>query len=609
MASYSPIGNYPQGKLRYAGVWADGAFEVTRSGSTQPDIIRADFILGATFPQYGDIEVWYGDNFVRLPNCRVVREDITGGSGGRFRTVQFEDRRWLWKYKYSWGNPGHAKYSNNNYRLKLNTTYYEVIRDLLAAAGDSIAGAIPLNAFVTPKYDQEGNLIDVYPVDAMEFHFDGRDSAQCIEEALASSNMQVHLGWDDRIRLWGPGYGMERPQDVRVMDYTVSKTPPVVPSQLLFEFPVAFSNDFALEAVGYEWTNSGPSSEVRPLNQLNYGPLDANGQIDWTLADPPMFNRIPNKQHRELARRTIFKTWRVKYPLKDPVKLNFNRLGNVPFDNDDFNDPPDEQVEFFSSDKRPSIYGYFANLTIGRINNYTVNPVTYQMDGTEFHTYNDFQARGNNAANVNFAYDGEVDFDPRNEVIKTRDALVFVNRNQAGAVQKNTYYPGKIVMRTFNYLRKKSNREYLRYVLPVAIDSPYAASGVSEKVRVTNMDVEVWRDPAFAPDFQSYVGYTTEYTARYLSGKRMVESATIPMKGFCFDINTDGRISSVTLRRDEEGRCTTTVQWQKENPLFSPAYTLQTGKAISQGLFHRSQLIANAAAIRASKQRKTTGGP
>lgn len=609
MVNYYPIGKYPQGKLRYAGVWADGAFEVTRSGSTQPDIIRADFILGATFPQYGDIEVWYGDNFVRLPNCRVVREDITGGTGGRFRTVQFEDRRWLWKYKYAWGNPGHAKYSNNLYRLKLNATYFEVIRDLLASAGDGLAGAMPMDAFVTPEYDKDGDLINVYPVESMEFHFDGRNSAECIEESLAASQMQLHLGWDDKVRLWGPGYGRERPTDVRVMDYTVSKTPPVVPSQLLFEFPVMFSNDFALEPVGYLWTANGPSSFVRTLNQLNYGPLDANGVIDWTLADPPMFNRIPNKQHRELARRTIFRTWRVKYPLKDPVKLSFNSIGGVPFVADDFIDPPDEQVEFADTDNGAAIYGYFANLTIGRVNNYNVQPITHQMDGTEFHAFTDQQARGQNPLNVNFAYEGQYEFDPRNEVIKTRDALVFINRNPAGAVQKNTYYPGKLVMRAFNYLRKKSNREYLRYVIPIAINSPYAAPGVSEKIRVTDMDIKVWRDQAFKPDFQKYAEYTTAYTARYLSGKRMVESATIPMMGFCFDINTDGRISSVTFRRDEDGRCTTSVQWQKENPLFSPAYVLQTGKAIMAGMAHRSKLISNAAAIRASRQRKINGGP
>ena len=608
MANYYPIGNPPQGRFRYAGVWADGAFEVTRSGSTQPDIIRADFVLGAAFPQYGDIEIWYGDKFIRMPNCRVVREDITGGSGGRYRTVQFEDRRWLWKYKYAWGNPGHAKYLFNTYRLKLNTTYFHVIRDLLFSAGDVLAGAMPMEAFLTPTYNKDGDLIDVYPVESMEFHFDGRDSAQCIEEALASSQMQLHLGWDDKVRLWGPGYGRERPQDVRVLDYTVSRTPPMVPSKLLFEFPVAFENDFVLEAAGYNWNTNGPGRIAIPLRLLNYGPLDANGRIDWTLADPPMFTRIPDKRHRELARRTIFKTWIIKYPIKDPIKLDFKDIGGVPFVADDFIDPADEQVEFVS-DREYNIYGYFANFTIGRINNYTVQPVNYQMDGTEFHGFTDLQARGSNPLNVNFAYEGEIEFDAKNEIIKTRDPLVFVNRNPAGAVQKNTYYPGKLVFRSIHNLRKKLNREYLRYVLPVDIASPFAAPGVSEKVKVSDTEIVVRRDPQFKPNFTTYAAYSAEYTTRYLSGKRMVESATIPMIGFCFDINTDGRIASVTFSRDEDGRCTTSVQWQKENPLFSPAYVKATSDAIIEGILYRSKFVASAAAIRAKKQQRVGWNP
>lgn len=598
------MANAPQGGLRYAGVWADGAFQVIRSGSTKPDTIRADFILGANLPQYGDIEVWYGNNFIRLPNCRLVRQEISGGVGGRMRRCHFEDRRWAWDWNFAWGHPSISLGNFKSYSTQ-TTPYPIVIRDLFAAVGDVVAGSLPTDAFFTPVYNADGELVDKAPTMSEEFHFDGRKVSECIEEALAPSGMQVHLGWDNRIRLFGPGYGRERPSDSRVMDYTVSTTPPVVPEYLFFEWPVLFENDFLLEPVGYQWTPNGPSEIAYPLHLLNYGPLNAQGNIDWSLADPPLFKRIRNPQIQELCRRTIFKHWRVKFPLAESVMLQFKNLppkSGVEFDPSDFKEVERMHVEF-DSEYPVNVYGYFANLTLSRRNNNVqINPAL-QLNGDEFHRFTDFDMRGQFPQ---LCYNGSVDFDTKNNIVKFQDYLVFVNRTN-GAVQRTIFQPAKLILRAGHRLLKKANNEYLRYVLPVAIDSPIKAPGIYDKIKVTDEPIVVARNSTQA--FDAYAQMVSLMTGRYLADKRMNESATIPMKGFCFDIATDGRIPSVTFERSESGECTTLVQWQKEHPLFSPAYAIQTAMAIQQSINHHAKLNTIASRIRAQKQRNAKGIP
>lgn len=601
------MANAPQGALRFAGVWADGAFQVVRSGSTKPDTIRADFILGANLPQYGDIEVWYGDQFIRLPNCRLVREEISGGVGGRMRRCHFEDRRWAWNWNFAWGHPSNNQGNFLAYS-SVQTPYPQVIRDLFAAVGDMVSGSLPTDAFFTPVYNKDGDLTGKLPTVSQEFHFDGRVASDCIEEALAPSGMQVHLGWDNRIRLFAPGYGRERPEDQRVMDYTVSKTPPVVPEYLFYEWPVLFENDFLLEPVGYMWTPNGPGNIAYPLSELNYGPGPQlpNGGYDWSLADPPFFFRINNLQHRELCKRTIFKHYRVKFPLAEGVQLKFQntpRGSGVASDPTDFKDIERSNVEF-DSELPVRVYGYFANLTMSRRNNnVAINPAL-QLQGNEFHSFSDTDMRGQFPQ---LCFDGEVDFDSRNNVVKFRDFLVFINRNNAGAVQKTIYQPAKLILRAAHRLTKKSNSEYIRYVLPVAIDSLLRAPGIYDKIKVTDDPIYVTRTAQQA--FGNYQQMVTLMTGRYLASKRMTESATIPMKGFCFDINTDGRIPSVTFERSERGECTTQVQWQKEHPLFSPEYAIKTAQAIQEAINHQAQLATLASRIRSQKQRRARGIP
>jgi len=616
------MANVPQGGLRFAGIWADGEFSVTRSGSTKPDQIHAQFILGANLPQYGDIEVWYGQNFIRIPYCRVVRQQISGGADGRMREVTFEDSRWLWRYQYGFGNTNLRRKIFGSWYVTYKASKKLIVQNFLQLLGFGNVSTVPPEALFDFNTTEYGSVLE----DDAYFeanHFDGKPIPDCLEEVLQPMGVQVHLGWDNQVRLFSQGYGRDIPNDQRVMDYTISITPPVVPEVLVYEFAnVNFENDFVLRAVGYEWDErkEKPTKRLAPLDQLSYGPIDpATGKIDWRLADPPNFSNIKNKKLRELCRRTIFKLYRIdstkKLDLVKPVFQNVPPKSNIQYDESDFilhdalwvRSPGlletdewkqwgvgrDYQRILFDehSDDDMKLIGFFCDQTVHQKNNNAANveakfgtiSSAYEMNGTEFRE-NTFAYLNKNYPEI--CYQKGFSFDADNMLIQLDDRLVWINRNNAGEVQNHAYYPAKLIMRCRHKLRRRSDMEVIRHMVPVQINSPYSAPGVVDKIRIEDPVHVAWGVPQ---RFDALKQKLSTITAQYMATKRMTEAATIPMKGFCFDINTDGRIASVTFQRSGNGACTTTVQWQNENPVEQPTYQELVNSAIKQGMMSAYQ--------------------
>lgn len=140
-------------------------------------------------------------------------------------------------------------------------------------------------------------------------------------------------------------------------------------------------------------------------------------------------------------------------------------------------------------------------------------------------------------------------------------------------------------------------------MVPVQINSPYSASGVVDKLRIDDPVHIAWGVPQ---RFDALKQKLSTVTAQYMATKRMSESASVPMKGFAFDINTDGRIASVTLERSANGVCTTTVQWQNENPVEQPTYQELVNTAIKQSMMvaYQQNRIKQASKIQAPPPRR-----
>lgn len=595
------MANAPQGTFQFAGVFAEGEFQVNRSGSTLPDTITAQFNLNSVIPQYGDIRVAYGNQSILIPGCRVVRAEVQGGTGGRYREVQFQDRRWRWQYAYAFGNINIEEFWYSRV-LHNRLPAIEAINFLLGLVGETNAQFFPVDAFGRIDFDSYGNAEKFYAYEYPQ-HFDGRTVAECLDEMLTNFNARVYLGWDNRVRIFVPGFGANIPNDQRVMDYTVSVTPPVVPETVVFEFPRnTFVNDFILEAVGYLWDTAqeNPSQSLVPINKLNYGPINPQtNAIDWSLADPPLFNRIQDKRIRELCRRTIFKLYRIdsskKISLLNPfANTSIQGLG-LDFNPEDFIlddalyiDHPmsinlqrpqkpatwknagidaDYHRLMFDEDSRNfTVMGYFADRTLHQKNNNVVIAPNYQMTGREFVAYSGSQLR---TQFPNSVYNGSFEFDAERQLVKLSNALVFINRNTAGAVQAETYQPAKLILRAPHRLRRRADREFIRTVIPYRLNSPLSVPGMVEKITI---DESLYFDRFNSLSLGAIEGTIQPYFANYVASKTVSESATVPMKGFAFDITPDGNIPNVTFSRNSVGQCTTVVQWQNENPTIFPMY-------------------------------------
>ena len=595
------MANAPQGTFQFAGVFAEGEFQVNRSGSTLPDTITAQFNLNSVIPQYGDIRVAYGNQSILIPGCRVVRAEVQGGTGGRYREVQFQDRRWRWQYAYAFGNINISHgvgYSVLTNRLPA----IEAINFLLGIVGESNAQFFPPNAFGTVYFDSYGNA-EEFRMFSDPQHFDGRTVAECLDEMLTNFNARIYLGWDNRVRIIVPGFGANIPNDQRVMDYTVSVTPPVVPETVVFEFPEnQFENDFVLEAVGYLWDtkNENPSSSLVPLRSLNYGPINPQtNAIDWSFADPPSFNRIKDQRIRELCRRTIFKLYRidssVRVSLLNPFENRDTQGLGLAFNPEDFilddalwidhpmsvslrqpNKPPAwknagidadyHRLTFNEESINFTVMGYFADRTLHQKNNNVVAPANYQMTGREFVDYPVATLR---TQFPNSVYNGSFEFDAEQKLVKLSNALVYINRNPAGAVQAQTYQPAKLILRGIHKLRRRADMEFIRTIIPYRLNSPLPVPGMVEKITLDDT-LYFFR---FNGQRVSEIEFRIQpYFANYVASKTVSESATVPMKGFAFDIAPDGNIPNVTFSRNSAGQCTTVVQWQKENPTIFPMY-------------------------------------
>ena len=596
------MANAPQGTFQFAGVFAEGEFQVNRSGSTLPDTITAQFNLNSVIPQYGDIRVAYGNQSILIPGCRVVRAEVQGGTGGRYREVQFQDRRWRWQYAYAFGNINIEKFFWYSDVLYNRLPAIEAINFLLGLVGETNAQFFPVDAFGRIDFDSYGNADKFYAYQVPQ-HFDGRTVAECLDEMLTNFNARVYLGWDNRARIFVPGFGASVPNDQRVMDYTVSVTPPVVPETVVFEFlRNTFVNDFVLEAVGYLWDTAreNPSQSLVPIRSLNYGPINPQtNAIDWSLADPPSFNRIHDKRIRELCRRTIFKLYRIdsskRISLLNPfANTSIQGLG-LDFNPEDFVlddalyvdhpmsinlrspqkpatwknagiDADYNRLMFDEESRNFSVMGYFADRTLHQKNNNAAAPANYQMTGQEFAAFSDAQLRTNFPNSV---YNGSFEFDAENKLVKLADALVFINRNQAGAVQTQTYQPAKLILRGSHRLRRRADMEFIRTVIPFRLNSPLSVPGLVEKV---TLDETLYFSRYGGTSLSDIESKIQPYFANYVASKTVFESASVPMKGFAFDIAPDGNIPNVTFSRNSAGQCTTVVQWQKENPVIFPTY-------------------------------------
>jgi hypothetical protein len=507
-------------------------------------------------------------------------ESIKGGTNGRMRDVTILDRRWKWQYVTAFGEYNLSDYGQDHFKYYLSIgmrkNNRELVKLLLELLGESRVDVTN----ITKKLEQA-------------VHFDGKSAAGFLDSLLETCGARINLRWDNSVSIDTLNAGKRPPNDDRVMDYTLTRTPPMIPEKLLIEPErTTFTNDFYLEPVGYEIdkdTGNVLTETLKRIDDLSWKP--AKG---W---DPPLFHNV-DKKWRNHARQFIYKIFRLRRPSQD-FSMQTHQLV-VPGLSQDakqeaWNKQDDFQLKYFTGfagaagvadedwarldfhDTKvvPIIYGYWALDVHGHFNNHPYDKAK-TFDVKDFRTLTRTKLEKYYAVDgdAGIIYKGQFHFDPAKQVVRFDHPMFFWMRdeNAGGNLANPSVSSPRIAIRLDHQLRRKSDYEILRQMYQIKNTGPFIASGVTKTIK--------------APFVQYHVSWIEDETTREsvfkdqclaaaqgeLASYRMTESATIPMKGFCFDMNTDGSIFSVTFERDSSGRCTTVVEWKTENPYLAPTY-------------------------------------
>lgn len=539
--------NEPQGALRYGGIWADGAFSVSRTQNSSPDTIVAQFNESKVLPQVADMEVWYGQQRILLPRCRLIRQEIATGSRGRMWQCYFEDRRWLWTY--------------------VNATGEFNFKDSITQSGVIPHNQLSLAQQIVYLFSQLGESVFM-PFQLADYkpsvHFDLVPAITILESMLAEYGLTCCLQWNNTVGIYQQNIGARPPTDARVSDYQISRVPPTIPETVgVYTNDTRFLTDFPLEAIGLD------GGQWLPIDQLSYKP--ANG---W---DPPFFNNV-GVANRKAAIDYVFKYYRprktggtLQIPL--PAGASGKNAPKGPkwnwTDPNDFkigdNDEDWVRVDFRGNSVSPWIWGSYFDGKVAMNNNITFpNSFIYTTGQLKESTFAQLDALQINAQYPACAYKDPFEFDQNEQWVVFPDPVYYVDQTN----NVEPYQQARLIMRDWHKLRRKSDFETLRQVVYLPTGSQYAIPGLTQMLQADYLSFYSSPRRSESTNATSYQDWCQRAVQNLLLGFRVNESAMVSMKGFCFDVNVDGAIKAVRFDCSERGECMTHLSWNMVNPIY-----------------------------------------
>lgn len=246
--------------------------------------------------QVGPLVFFDGFTTLVWPDARIDSNSFERNSKGMVWRLSIYDRRWKWQQTGGGGviSLG-ANLRNHNNTIILAT---EQTPQQLAARCLNILGETGYDVSALSNSDRP------------EISWDAALPAQVLEELCESMGCRVVLGLDNRVRVCKVGSGDQLPATPDIQQDSLSLHIPTMPDRIIAMCaPDRFQIDARLEAVGIE--NDGKGT-LKPINFLSYMP--ARG---WESTDLG-FDNVDGVKNRELARKSVFRYYRVVFPLTVP---------------------------------------------------------------------------------------------------------------------------------------------------------------------------------------------------------------------------------------------------------------------------------------------------
>lgn len=274
-----------------------------------------------------------------LQGCRADRASVNRSENSEEWKIPIFDRRWRWRFgSFS----GHWNIKKNGIIEKRKE---KTVRELADMCLDAM-GEIKYETKLLDQLEKEKKL-PYRKLVRPEVHWDRIPPARALDELLTPLGYRICLGWDDVVRICKYGEGNLLPIDNDLMRGSFETDLPETPSSISIVGEITMHEAaWELEAVGLD-----VDGEWKPINHLSYIPVDQFKNIGWHLTRPPNFfgietrydevikNKLVKPEIRELrkkqlklARETVFRCYRLKYPVgteeDEELRKAYDKLGS-----------------------------------------------------------------------------------------------------------------------------------------------------------------------------------------------------------------------------------------------------------------------------------------
>lgn len=541
----------------------EGGGQFTWQAGTVPSRATIRTRLGVNYPQIGNLIVTDGFLTRVFRNCRVVRHTIRSSGQGRMREITVEDRRWRWQLARVWGEYNSLEQGGRDASIQKSAR--ELATFLLTTMREQ-------------TFDVTALPDDVYP----EVSWDADFAAQALDSLCQQFGCLVTLGIStDTARVYKNNDGRRPLVDSRAMDSTPSAEPEIVPPLLIFEGGhILWQQDLPLEPVGIETVAN--KEIIVPIDSLSYKP-----STGWEAEAPDAFYGVA-EENRELAKRCVWRMFRVKPPFYLPVPPGaLNISGNSAWD-------VKRAIDFYT-------------IKAGEL--WRILPIGTQQVASAGGTKNTdvrealllgacIQPNSVRVNNVDKEdYPGLTDPDvqlpvednnPFDDVLVHQEGFNFDAARGVITVGRPLYYredsqckPPYLKLRTSFSLRHRDTRQFVSSQYWFRPPSPTPSAVDPEMVKQSDVILEVLKGrgedvgggrKGALTTADDFIATAKLYLQERLAALYPDEAISIPYKGFVFDYDVDGAIRAVTWSSGPQGGVTQ-IDYAIERPELRLTHT------------------------------------
>ncbi len=293
--------NVPQGMAFFPGVNQLIDASITLAHGISPS--AATLTIGPqanVTTEIGTLGFEFGGASIEFPDCKVDYGSFERNGNGEVWRLSILDRRWRWRFgqisgTYNVRRDDSSLQGGENDTIDTERTPQELAALCLRAMGETNfdVSDLPNEARPSVEWDYE------VPAEAL--------AALCDELGC-----RVVLQLDNRVAIRRVGVGAAL-SSAAALEFASLVNPAECPDAIAVVCgPSRFQVDFPLEAVGLAEATEDSPETLLPIDELPYAPSGG-----WSRVDVPYFHQV-DAQSRELARRSVFKYYRIKVPVEVP---------------------------------------------------------------------------------------------------------------------------------------------------------------------------------------------------------------------------------------------------------------------------------------------------